>query len=255
MPIDSTFLGGLNLDAARQLLWPVLVVVLGMTMYALFVFKFYRFVAARDMFSLNFSGGAAFGSVIRDVIFLFWYVIRYLVLFPAFAFFWLVVLTLILVFLSDGRELSEILLIAMATVCAIRVSAYYNEDLSRDLAKILPFAVLGVFIIDTSFFNIQSSLDTLGEISAHLDTIVYYLAFLIALEFALRLIYFFVKLLFPDRQEPEVASPPVAPRQVEPLEQASRPEPVAPTGTNGPESSALPTPPAQREPGAGQPAD
>lgn len=265
MPIDSTFLAGLNIDAALDLLWPVLVVVGGMAAYALFVFKFYRFVAARDMFSLNFSGGVAFGSVIRDVIFLFWYVIRYLILFPAFAFFWLVVLTLILTFLSDGRELSEILLIAMATVCAIRVSAYYNEDLSRDLAKILPFAVLGVFIIDTSFFNVQSSLDTLAEISAHLDTIAYYLAFLIALEFALRLIYFVVKLLFPSRPEPQAAEPPAAhqptqrdqqrPAQQRPGQQERRPTPVAPTGTNGPDSSARPAAPAQQDPGAGQPAD
>ena len=260
VPIDSTFLDSLTIDAALQLLWPVLVVVGGMAAYAVFVFKFYRFVAARDMFSLNFSGGAAFGSVIRDVIFLFWYVIRYLILFPAFAFFWLVVLTLILVFLSDGRDLSEILLIAMATVCAIRVSAYYNEDLSRDLAKILPFAVLGVFIIDTSFFNVQSSLDTLDQVSAHLDTIVYYLVFLIALEFVLRLIYFVVKLLFPNRQEPQAANPPVArqrtdPAERRPAEQERRPEPVASTGTNGPEPPAGPTAPAQQEPGARQPAD
>ena len=90
-------------------------------------------------------------------------------------------LALILVFLSEGRELPDILLIAMATVNAIRVSAYYNEDPSRDLAKILPFAVLGIFIINTSYFNIDSSLALLREINAHRESIVYYLLFLMAL--------------------------------------------------------------------------
>ena len=90
-------------------------------------------------------------------------------------------LALILVFLSEGGELPDLLLIAMATVNAIRVSAYYNEDLSRDLAKILPFAVLGIFIINTSYFNIDSSLALLREINAHRESIVYYLLFLMAL--------------------------------------------------------------------------
>ena len=98
----------------------------------------------------------------------------------------------------------------MATVSAIRISAYYNEDLSRDLAKILPFAVLGVFIINTSFFNMQSSLDTLAELNTHLDTIVYYLVYLVALEFALRFVFVVFRLIFPGRREPETAQRPAA---------------------------------------------
>ncbi len=78
-------------------------------------------------------------------------------------------LALILVFLSEGRELPDILLIAIATVSSIWDSAYYNEDLedlSRDLAKTLPFVVLGIFISNTSYFNIDSSLALLREINA-----------------------------------------------------------------------------------------
>ena len=211
MDISVIFPNGLSLDAAQQLLWPVLVVVLGMAAYAMFVFKFYRFVAARDMFGLDLSQNDAVRDVaVWDLIFLIWYGVRFLVLFPAFAFFWFAVLTLILVFLSESRELSQILLIAMATVSAIRVSAYYNEELSRDLAKILPFAVLGVFIIDTSFFNIQSSLDTLQEISTHRETIAYYLIFLVALEFGLRFVFVVLKLLFPGKREEQESPQPEA---------------------------------------------
>ena len=74
----------------------------------------------------------------------------------------------------------------MATVSAIRATAYYNEDLSRDLAKILPFAVMAVFLIDASFFSLSDSLDTLNEASDYNEHILYYLMFLIALEFVLR---------------------------------------------------------------------
>ncbi|MCY3691789.1 MAG: hypothetical protein OXI54_15340 [Chloroflexota bacterium] len=231
MDISLIIPNGLSIDAAQQLLAPVLVVVLGMTAYAVFVFKFYRFVAARDMFGLDLSkNDQVRDAVAWDLIFLVWYLVRYLVLFPAFGFFWFAVLTLILVFLSENRELSQILLIAMATVSAIRVSAYYNEDLSRDLAKILPFAVLGVFIIDTSFFNIQSSLDTLREISTHLETIAYYVIFLVALEFCLRFVFVVLKLLFPGKREGQGSARPEAtqaPLPAQPVGEAASP------GANG----------------------
>ena len=79
------------------------------------------------------------------------------------------------------------LLLALVTISSIRVTAYYNEDLSRDLAKILPFAVLAIFLIDTSFFAISESLDLLKETPDHTENILYYLLFLIAMEFVLRL--------------------------------------------------------------------
>lgn len=206
LDIDLIFPNGLVLDDAFRLLQPLLIVVIGMAAYAVFVFKFYRFLAARDVFNLNLSqNDAVRGAVFWDLVFLAWYAVRYVILMPAFAFIWFAVLTLILVFLSEDRQLSNMLLISMATVCAVRVSAYYSEELSRDLAKILPFAVLGVFIIDSSFFALEASLAALGEIGAHLDVIVYYMLFLVALEFALRFIYIILKLLFPDRKESETA--------------------------------------------------
>ena len=129
------------------------------------------------------------------------YLTKYLVLFPAFAFFWFAVLTLILTFLSRDRPITDILLIALATVATIRVTAYYNEDLSRDLAKILPFAVLALFLIDASFFNVRDSLEVLHE------TILYYLLFLVVVEFALRLLLGIVAFLFRGRRLASKGSP------------------------------------------------
>ena len=190
MSLDTIFPNGLNLDDAIQLLGPVAIYVVGMALYAVFVFKFYRFVATRDMFTLNVSGHEESSRPwLRGLVHISLYGARYLVLFPAFAFFWFVVLTLILSFLAKERALSDILLISMATVSAIRVAAYYNEDLSRDLAKILPFAVLGIFLVDASFFEIDESLDVLRETGDHRESILYYLLMLIAVEFVLRLTF------------------------------------------------------------------
>lgn len=141
--MGAIFPNGLVPNDALQVLLPVAVYVLGMAVYAVFIFKFYRFVAGRDIFNIDLSRNDVSGvPVLRDFFSLIWYVIRFIVLFPAFAFFWVAILTVMLAFLSRDRELSQILVISLATVSAVRVCAYYDEDLSRDLAKILPFAVL-----------------------------------------------------------------------------------------------------------------
>ena len=200
---DGSFIfpNGLDTNSAFQLLWPVAIYVGGMAVYAMFIFKFYRFVASRDIFALDLSKyEESRFKVVRAFLHLVMYGAKYIILFPAFAFFWFAVLTLILTFLSKDRAFSEILLIALATVSAIRVTAYYSEDLSRDLAKILPFAVLAIFLIDASFFEVTDSLHVLKEAGEHRESIVYYLLFLIALEFALRLLFVYVSFIISTRK-------------------------------------------------------
>ena len=188
MEVNDIFPDGLSVDAALELLEPLAVYVAGMAIYAIFIFKFYRFVASRDMFELDFSKyEASRFKFVRTVLHFFFYVLRYLILFPVFAFFWFAVLTVILAFLSRDQAFTQVLLVALATVGTIRIASYYEEDLSRDLAKILPFAVLGIFLINASFFEVSESLDILKQADDHRETILYYLIALIALEFALRI--------------------------------------------------------------------
>ena len=196
MDINDIFTKGLNLDNALDLLWPVSIYILGMSAYAIFVFKFYRFVATRDIFEMDLTRyEESSHRLVRSVLYIILYVFKYLILFPVFAFFWFAVLTLILAFLSKGQTFPETLLIALATVSAIRVTAYYSEDLSRDLAKILPFAVLGIFLVDASFFSVWDSLNSLKVAGDYSENILYYLLFLIALEFVLRLLMGALKLI------------------------------------------------------------
>ncbi len=187
----------LNVNDAVDLLVPVAVYILGMAAYALFIFKFYRFVALRDMFQIDLSRyEESRHSVVRGFLHIVIYVAKYLILFPIIAFFWFAVLTMILAFLSKEQPFSEVLLMALATVCAIRITAYYSEDLSKDLAKILPFAVLAIFLIDASFFTVRESLEVLKEARHHAEDIIYYLLFLIAMEFVLRVVMGWFAFLF-----------------------------------------------------------
>ena len=189
MDITDIFSKGLDINDALDLLGPAAIYVLGMSIYAIFVFKFYRFIAARDVFELDLTKyeGLSFRWA-KSLLHLILYIVKYLLLFPVIAFLWFAVLTVILAFLSKEQSFSETLLIALVTVSAIRVTAYYKEDLARDLAKILPFAVLSALLINASFSSVSDSFDRLRVAGDHSETIFYYLVFLIALEFVLRLL-------------------------------------------------------------------
>lgn len=178
----------LDLTAAINLLRPLALFIGGMVLYAVFIFRFYRFLGRKDIFALDLSKYERSESHSVSVLLrVFFYFAKYLILFPVVAFFWFAVLTILLSFLAKNQRIDDVLLISMAVVGAIRVTSYYHEDLSRDLAKILPFALLGVFVIDLSYFTMDESLISLRRTIARLDIILYYLGFIIGLEFLLRI--------------------------------------------------------------------
>ena len=216
--INDFFPNGLSVEDAIDLLEPVALYVVGVAVYAVFVFNFYRFASSRDMFAFDvYRFEESRHPALRSFVHVCGYILKYLIVFPLFAFFWFAVLTLMLSFLSKGRDLGDTLLIALATVSAIRFSAYYNEDLARDLAKILPFALLALFLIDASFFNFTDSLEMLTEINDHREMIVYYLVFLIGLEFVLRFGFGFSVWLFTKRPV-KTKSPSVAEMDESPVD-------------------------------------
>ena len=199
--ISLLFPNGLDFYRALDLLFNVGVYLGGICLYAVFIFHFYRFLASRDMFTFDLSRyEESRYRVLRGILHFVLYIFKYIVVFPFFAFFWLAVLTAILAFLSKDRAFQEVFLVALAVVSAIRVTAYYHEDLSRDLAKILPFAVLGIFIIDASFFTVEESLAVLREARNNSETVFYYFVFLVSLEFLLRIVLGYVFLAIARRR-------------------------------------------------------
>jgi hypothetical protein len=178
----------LNLIDANATLRPLISFVLGMAIYAVFIFNFYRFMGRKNIFELNLDKyQQSRFQFLRVMLHLIFYVIKYLVVFPFVAFAWFVILTVLLVFLAKDQPIERILLVSIAVLSAIRITSYYNEDLSRDLAKMLPFALLGVFIIDLSYFSLAGSIGALQQALTQWESVTYYLIFVMGLELVLRI--------------------------------------------------------------------
>jgi hypothetical protein len=162
--------------------------------YAVFIWKLYRFISQKNLFHFNLSQyNKAEHPVMIKIFATILYLVEYILLVPFLIFAWFVIFTLFLVFLTDSLDFDKILLIAVTIIAAIRMTAYipkYGQDLSREIAKLVPFTLLAVSLLTPGFFNFARVIGHLGQIPALLSVILNYLLFIIILEIVLRLFDF-----------------------------------------------------------------
>ena len=78
----------------------------------------------------------------------------------------------------------------------------YTEDLSRDIAKMLPFALLGIFLIDLRYFDLNTSAELLNRVGDEWKSIFYYWVFVVLLELVLRITEPYFKALYNSIKNP-----------------------------------------------------
>ena len=172
--------------------------------YALFIWKFYRFLASREILQLNlkqynYSGHPGPEKIVAIIL----YTLEYLIILPFLVAFWFVILSIFLIVLSESTNTQQILLVSAAIIASTRLTAYVSEDLAKDLAKILPFTVLAAFILSENFFNIGNAFDKLAQIPQLINEIFIFLVFIFIIEFLLRALFSLVELLKSGREDDE----------------------------------------------------
>ncbi len=169
----------------------LLIFTIGIFLYAVFIWFFYKNLGKRDLFKLDLSkydlpeekhGG------LKKAVSTFLYILKYGIIFPFYIAFWFVVFSIFLFVLAKNVTVRQIALISIAMVSAVRITSYLNEDLSHDLAKLTPLALLGVFLIDPNFFSWDLLIARLGLIPSLGLELLYFLSFSILLEWVLRIL-------------------------------------------------------------------
>lgn len=157
--------------------------------YAVLIWKFYRWIAKKNLISLNLNKyNRSEHPLVAKTLAAIFYFLEYLVILPFLVFFWFLVFTVFLILLTDGIELDRILIISATVIAAIRMTAYYKEDLSRDIAKLLPFTILGVSITQSTSFSFEKVLGQIFAIPNFFGHIASYLFFILVIEFVLRIL-------------------------------------------------------------------
>ena len=101
-----------------------------------------------------------------------------------------------ILFITREYDFSSILSTSFAVVIAIRLTAYYSEDLSKDVAKMLPFALLGLFIADPSFFSYAEISAKISSLPEFLSLCIQFIILIVLIEWILRILLSIRKKIF-----------------------------------------------------------
>ena len=162
------------------LILPLLIYAIIIAIYGIFIWSLYKSLSKRDIFKLDIDNHKKKWKSIAG------YIVKYLIFFPIFVFIWFGFLTVILAFLSKSQSVEEILLISMSIIAAVRITSYYKEEIAIEIAKILPIAVLGIFIVDPHFITLGIVIERLSQLPGMVVLLFNYFLITIILEFLLR---------------------------------------------------------------------
>jgi hypothetical protein len=182
----------------------LLLIVLLVVSFSIFIWKFYRFISTKNIIELNLNQynrteHPLFAKLIAGT----FYLLEYIIILPFIIFFWFSIFTLFLIFLTESLEISSLLLISAVIIASIRMISYYKEDLAKDLAKLIPFTLLAVSILNPKFFSVERIFNQFAELPNFFSEIFVYLIFIIILEMILRF-FDFIFSLFELEREKEV---------------------------------------------------
>ena len=168
----------------------VLAFTTGMFLYAVFVWFFYKKLSKRDIFELNlekYDLPEVKWKGLKKSWSSFLYVLNYWFLFPLYVLFWFFVLSIFLFFMAKNVSVRQIALMSIVLVATVRITSYFNEEWSQDLAKLMPLTLLAIFLTDPSFFSWNMFLNRLKTLPVLWEDILQFITFTIFLEWILRI--------------------------------------------------------------------
>jgi hypothetical protein len=160
-----------------------------MVVYGVLIWHFYRFASTRDLFAkdLTIYAPGLVGAV-EKVVFGLLRLLKYGIFFPIISFVWFFGFSVLLFMMAQNQTVDHIILIAIALISATRVLAYYNENHARDFAKLIPFAILGVFLVQPDFFSFEQLIERLKVLPQLSTLLLQFIVYLSVLEIILRVL-------------------------------------------------------------------
>lgn len=156
----------------------------GIAVYAIILGTFYNNFSRQKFFILEHTKGETAKDQLIHFITL---IAKYTFAFPVITFIWFMFLTIFLVFLGT-QSVANIMYISIAVVAAIRITAYWDEGIAGDLAKMLPLGLLAYFIADPSFLDAATFEVKFFEITQLLPLSISFFIYIVLLEWSLRIL-------------------------------------------------------------------
>jgi len=127
-----------------------LLFVIGIALYSLFVWYFYRYISKRDLLP-KFFYPISHGKKVTPKL-LVAYSACYIAAFPIITFAWFMVLAFFVFLISKEMPFEIALFVSMAIIAVVRILSYYRETAASEIAKMIPYAILSFFLTSIAVF-------------------------------------------------------------------------------------------------------
>ncbi len=170
-----------------------LLFIIGIAIYSLFVWHFYRFISKRDVFPKLFYKLSRQESASKARLAI--NVAIYIVLFPIIIFVWFIVLSFFVYLIGEDMPLVIAIFVSMSIIAVVRIISYYREDAAREIAKMIPYAILAFFLTsaavyqDPNFFSEKELRSIPPLFMEHLESIVLAVILVSIFEYSFRIAF------------------------------------------------------------------
>ncbi|HLD42089.1 MAG TPA: hypothetical protein VJB06_03560 [archaeon] len=89
--------------------------------------------------------------------------------------------------MTKSRPIEDILFLGIIVVAATRIGAYVSEKLAEDMAKVLPWTLIVIFLIDPKAVTLDTFTSSTPILLSQLPKVAKYFLFIIFLEWILRI--------------------------------------------------------------------
>lgn len=150
-----------------------------------FMWYFYhKQLSKKDLFDIpKTDSGSRFARFLYRLA----YFLKYAVIFPVYSFIWFIILSFLLVLIAKSRPIPELMFFGIVIVSVTRISAYVNSKLAEDMAKLLPWALIIIFLTDPSAITINSVQTSFNNFILEVPHVAKYLLFIAFVEWILRM--------------------------------------------------------------------
>jgi len=165
-------------------------------LYSVFIWRVYHEISKKDILSLDLRQyNSVEHPILKKLLAGLLYFIEYILIVPFLILFWYVLFAVMLLIFSEGLEIQQILLLSAAVVGAIRLLAYYKHDISSEVAKLIPFAILAISILNPRFLDLTRFVASIRQIPDLFYSAGYILVLIICLEIILRFLDLFRRII------------------------------------------------------------
>jgi len=182
-----------------------------LALVSFFIWKFYNSTSKRNLIELdlkkyNYSEHPISSKAFAIVL----YLLEYVIIMPFLLVLWFTGLSLVLLLIAKGRSVTDVLFVSAALIGAIRILAYYNGEISKDLAKLFPFITLSIFLLSPGAFDFSSLFSRLAVVPRLIDSIFSFVLIISLLEIVLRVFYTIFEFYKSEEENPNSPLPKVS---------------------------------------------